>query len=162
MQYVCDISSSLPCLALYFSTRLKKKVVKHKMCVLIFSTTFVYNISHSKKNWVRYYHKCIMVSMYNTHETWIFLTDFWKISHENLSSGSQAVPCGQTDRQTDRETDNHDGANSRSLQFYKRPRGFSYRLWTMSKENTPMMILTTVTNLDITQISEYKQHLLFS
>jgi hypothetical protein len=27
-----------------------KKVTEHKMCVLIFSTTFVRNISHSKKN----------------------------------------------------------------------------------------------------------------
>jgi len=32
----------------------------------------------------------------------------------------------------------------------------------MSKENTPIMIPTTVTNLDITQISEYKQHYFFS
>jgi hypothetical protein len=27
-----------------------KKVTDHKMCVLIFSTTFIQNISHSKKN----------------------------------------------------------------------------------------------------------------
>ena len=36
----------------------QKKVTKHKMCVLIFSTTFVLNISYSKKNSARYYHKC--------------------------------------------------------------------------------------------------------
>ena len=34
-----------------------EKVIGHKMCVLIFSVTFVWNISHSKKNWTRY-HKC--------------------------------------------------------------------------------------------------------
>jgi hypothetical protein len=53
------------CLAVpYFSTLSHKrhdfgeKVIEHKMCVLIFSTTFVSNISHSKNNSVRYYHKC--------------------------------------------------------------------------------------------------------
>jgi hypothetical protein len=33
----------------------RKKVTEYKMCVLIFSTTFVWNISHSKNNWARYY-----------------------------------------------------------------------------------------------------------
>jgi len=47
---------SVACLALqYFSTSHKqhdflKKVVGHKMCVLIFSTASVSNISHSKEN----------------------------------------------------------------------------------------------------------------
>ena len=49
------------------------------MCVWIFSITFVWNISHSKKNWARYYQKIyigfhvkypILLSYYN--ETWIF------------------------------------------------------------------------------------------
>jgi hypothetical protein len=39
----------------------KKKVTEHKMYGLIFSTTFVWNISHSKKNPARYYHKCTSV-----------------------------------------------------------------------------------------------------
>ena len=48
----------------YFSTLshkqqdYRKKVSEDKMCVLIFSTTFVRNISHSNKNSARYCHKC--------------------------------------------------------------------------------------------------------
>ena len=38
--------------------RKKKKRLLNINCVLIFSTTFVYNISDSKKNLARYYHKC--------------------------------------------------------------------------------------------------------
>jgi hypothetical protein len=37
-----------------------KKVVKHKMRVLIFFTTFVWSISNSKKNWRRYDQKCVL------------------------------------------------------------------------------------------------------
>jgi hypothetical protein len=29
-------------------------VIEHKICVLTFSTTFVWNISHYKKNWAKY------------------------------------------------------------------------------------------------------------
>jgi hypothetical protein len=36
----------------------RKKVTEHKVCVLIFSATFVQDISHSKKNLVQYCHKC--------------------------------------------------------------------------------------------------------
>jgi len=35
----------------------KKKVTEYKMCVLIFPTTFVWNISYSEKNSVRNYQK---------------------------------------------------------------------------------------------------------
>jgi len=36
------------------------------MCFLICSITFVWNISHSEKNWARYEQKYILVFMYNT------------------------------------------------------------------------------------------------
>ena len=38
-----------------------EKKIQHKMCVLIFSATFVWNISHFNKNWVRYDHTCTLV-----------------------------------------------------------------------------------------------------
>ena len=41
----------------------KKKVIEHEMCVLIFSVTFVWNISYYKKKWARYDKKCISVFM---------------------------------------------------------------------------------------------------
>jgi hypothetical protein len=37
--------------------------LKTKMCVLIFSTTFVWNICHSEKNWARYDQNCVLVFM---------------------------------------------------------------------------------------------------
>jgi hypothetical protein len=57
---------------------LQKKKLLNMKCVAIFSTTFVWNISHSKKNWVRYEHNvywslckvAIILSDFN--ETWIF------------------------------------------------------------------------------------------
>ena len=67
MQCACAILSSVACPALQnFPTLSRKrydfrgKVTEHKMCVLTFSTTFVWNISHSKKNSARYCHKCIL------------------------------------------------------------------------------------------------------
>jgi hypothetical protein len=51
---------ALPYFTTLFHKRhdLREKVVEHKMCVLIFSTTFVGNISHSDKNSARYYRRC--------------------------------------------------------------------------------------------------------
>jgi hypothetical protein len=56
MQCACAILSSVAGPALqYFATlsykrHYLKKVIEHKMCVLISSTTFILNISHSKKS----------------------------------------------------------------------------------------------------------------
>ena len=53
----------------YFSTLshkqhgCQKKVIEHKMCVLIFCTTSVRNISRSMKNWARYHQKYVYIVM---------------------------------------------------------------------------------------------------
>ena len=40
-----------------------EKFIYHKMCILISSSIFVWNISHSKKNSTNYYHNCTSVCM---------------------------------------------------------------------------------------------------
>jgi len=58
---VCDLETSrIGAPYIYDISHLR---VKHKMCVLIFSTTFVWNTSDPKKNSARYYHKFTQVFM---------------------------------------------------------------------------------------------------
>jgi hypothetical protein len=60
---ICGLPDCKKCLHIISQTaRLGRgggwgKVIEHKMCVLIFSTVFMWNISHSKKISARYYHK---------------------------------------------------------------------------------------------------------
>ena len=105
-------------------------VMEHKMYVLIFSTSFVWNIYHSKNNWVRYDHKCILVFMWSTgYSCHIimkleFLDRFFEKYtemkfRENPSSGSWLVPCGGTDGWMDGWTDRHDEVNNHFLKLCK-------------------------------------------
>jgi hypothetical protein len=76
--------------------------------VLIFSTTFIWTISHSRKKSARKIYKCKEV-LSDFNENWIFSTNFWKNLnirfHKNPSSGSRDVSCGWTDGRTKAETD---------------------------------------------------------
>jgi hypothetical protein len=97
----------------------KKKVIENKICVLmfffIFCTTFVRNVFHSKKNWVSYYHKCVLVFMWSNYYYCQSLMKpefsrqlFEKYPnikfHEIPFSGRRVIPCGRTD--------SHDEANT--------------------------------------------------
>jgi len=42
------------------------KKIEHKMCVLILCTIVIWNVSHSKKNWAKSDHKCILVFTWST------------------------------------------------------------------------------------------------
>jgi len=84
---------------------------------LIFSTTFVWNISHSKKKWVRYDKSAYWSSC----KVSFILVRFWRNLnlinrfseknpsyikfHENPSSGSRVVPPGRTNERKDKRTD---------------------------------------------------------
>jgi len=83
------------------------------MWVLIFFKTFVWNISHSKKNWTRCDQTYILAFMQSTPYSscrFVMKLKFsWQIFekfsilkfHENPSIGRRVVPCGYTDRRTD-------------------------------------------------------------
>jgi hypothetical protein len=100
----------------YFSTLYYKRqhflhFIKHEKCNLIFSTSFIWTNSYSKKKSAQYYHKCTWVVVLTTHYSWqilvilIFLTDFekyWSIKfHENPSGGNRVVPSRRASGRTD-------------------------------------------------------------
>ena len=106
---ICGLSGST-----IFSTLLhkqhnfQKECMEHKMCVLIFTKNFNWNISQPKKNSARYYHKCIQVFKYSTHYSCQILVKLefpWQIfkkssnikSDESPFSGSRVVACRQAD-----------------------------------------------------------------
>jgi hypothetical protein len=88
-----------------------KKVIEHVMRVMIFSTHFIENIFHSKKNSARYFHKRKNVFMQSTRFSCQILTTLGfsrqifekRLNikfHQNSSCGSRVVPCGRKDGQT--------------------------------------------------------------
>ena len=110
-------------------TGIRKKVIEHKMCVLIFSTPFVYNISHSKQNSARYCHNCTQVFTQSTRYSYRILMSivlyrqiFEKIIkyHIFMKILSVGADLFQADKRMDRRTDRHDKANSRFSQFCER------------------------------------------
>ena len=125
MRMLHIILPPVPCLGLpYFSTLshirhdFKKNDIRHKMCALIFSTTFIRNISHSRKNSARYYRTCTLVFTQSTRyscQIWMKVEFSLQIlekysdieDHENPSSRSPVIPCGQTHAQIDGRTDTY-------------------------------------------------------
>ena len=96
--------SSMDCPAIpYFSTSFhkrhdfrRKKATEHKMCVFELLHEFVRNISHSKKDSARYFHKRILVFMYSSH----YSSQSLRIIELLLTIFSQWEPfvsCGRRD-----------------------------------------------------------------
>ena len=60
---ICDLSgSTIFFLIISQTARFLGRVTENKMCVLFFPTTLVRSIPRSKKNCMRYYHKCVLLS----------------------------------------------------------------------------------------------------
>jgi hypothetical protein len=103
---ICDLSG-LKIFGTFSHKRhdLRKKVTVHKMFILIFSTIFIWNISHFRKNSSRYCHKCENVFMWSTcyccrilvkleFPRQIFEKKNSNIKfNQNPSSGSRVGPC---------------------------------------------------------------------
>jgi hypothetical protein len=59
--FICGLFSSIFCYSKSHNAQfLGKKNIEHNICVLIFSTTIVLNISLSKNNLAIYYHQCTL------------------------------------------------------------------------------------------------------
>jgi hypothetical protein len=100
----------------------RKKVIEHERCVLIFSTTFVWNIFRSKKNWARCDHKCILVTMFSTRyscQILIKLKKFMGRSSKNTQIPNliKICPVGVKLFHAEGKTSRNDETNCRCPQF---------------------------------------------
>ena len=104
------------------STVFETKKMEHKMYAMIFSTTFVWNLSRSMKNWARYDKNVYCASckapllLLDFNETWIFCTDFRKILKYQISFKSDQCETSCSMR-TDGQTYRHKDARRRFSQF---------------------------------------------
>jgi hypothetical protein len=117
--------SSVVCPPLqYVSTLFSKIIIEHKTCVLIFSTTFVWNIS-PLKNWARYDQKCVLVFKYSIRYSCQILVKL-EFSHHifekysNMSNFMKIRPVGAVLLYAVRRTDGPEETESGFLQFCER------------------------------------------
>ena len=86
-----------------------KNLIEHRICLWIISAKFIWNISYSKKNWVRYEQKCIFVFMWSVRYTWLILIklEFLDIFSKNtqISSFMKICPVAAEFQATNRWAD---------------------------------------------------------
>jgi hypothetical protein len=118
-QYLKHCATAFPHIILYSPNFRRKKKVNTK-CVL-FSISFVWNISDYKKIWTKYYHKCTNVFMWSSRyacQILIKLEFSWQILKKiiQLSDFMKILPVRDemfhAERRTDGRTDKHDKASS--------------------------------------------------
>jgi hypothetical protein len=109
---------SLYCIFPHYLTRhFHKKVTEHKIGILIFCTTSVWNISHSKKNPARYHkHMCLHTKSYFS-DTLHFADKFSK--HPQIPNFIKIHSVGSKLLHAKRRTDRHDNTNSYVSKFCK-------------------------------------------
>jgi hypothetical protein len=113
---ICTLSYSIFPHYLINGTVFEKELTKYKMCVLIFSTIFIWNFPISRKNWATYEKMCIVLRvkylllMSDFNENWIFSTNIRKIFRYHCSwKSTQWEPScsmrtdGQTEGQMERQ-----------------------------------------------------------
>jgi hypothetical protein len=125
--HTCPIMSPVASLALpNFSTLSHKRYdfqernIERKMCVLMFSTTFVWNFSHCSKNLASYYHKYSYVLVWSTHYSCQILVNLkfsWQLSINNIKF-HKICPLGTKLFYEDRL----DEGNSRFRKFANAPK----------------------------------------
>ena len=122
MQCSYSIFSSVVCptlqnVATLFHKQLhfRKKVIEHEIC-FDFLYNFVWKMSYSKKNWVRYDQKCQVLFTYHTRYSSPILiklefSGLFFFNNAQLSSLKKIRPMFHAGRRTDR----HDEANSHTF-----------------------------------------------
>ena len=98
--YIATCGLSVSTTVYHFTSQMsrfsKKKIIKHKMCVLIFSTTFVCKVTHSKNVRARYYRKCEVSIIIDRLSKNNQISNFMKIR----PVGAEFFSWGCTERQT--------------------------------------------------------------
>ena len=121
------ILSFLACLSVHVSIvshkwhDFQKVVFGCRMCILVFSTTFVWNLSLSRNNSAVYYRNNTYISVLRTiilvTVMWIFFNRFSDITH--ISNFLKICPVGTEMFQVYDQAERHDEAHSPFLQFMK-------------------------------------------
>ena len=106
---------------------LKKKIIEHAVSVLIFCTSFFkifFILRRIKRDIIINVQTFLCSTCYSCQiliklefSRRIFNKSLNTKFHENPSTGTRVVSCGQTDGRTDRQTDMPDEANSRFSQL---------------------------------------------